>query len=234
MIAVVCAMQEERDALLKMMDNVVKSQGKTLLYRGKILDNEYYQGHLEGKEIVLCRCGIGQVYAAMSALLLIEKFKPELLINLGCAGSLNENVHVGDVVIANRVGQWRIDVPGWERNIESLTCSFPCDEKVTVLFPLIDMDLKIHSGSIVSADEFIYKNEQVKEIKEHFPEALCGEMEGYAIAAAAYALNVPCTIIRSISDETLISGDYNSFYFNLEDVCNKAALLCKEIIKRYK
>ena len=56
-------------------------------------------------------------------------------------------------------------------------------------------------------------------------------MEGYAVAAAAYASEIPVNIIRSISDETLVAGNFKQFDFNLADVCDKAAQLCKEIIR---
>ena len=231
MIAVICAMKEERDALLKFLKDVKIRNGKKLLYHGYHLDNEYYVGKLGRKDVVLSRCGVGTVYAAMSTLLLIEKFKPELIINLGCAGSLNENIHVGDIVVADRVANWRFQVPGWDRSSTSEYVSFGCNEKVLKKLEKLNTDLKVHTGTIVTADEFIYKKSQVKEIWKYFPDALCGEMEGYAVAAAAYASEIPVNIIRSISDETLVAGNFRQFDFNLADVCDKAAQLCKEIIR---
>ncbi len=233
MIAVICAMKEERDALLKLMKDVKSISGKKLLYKGDYLDNEYYVGTLGKKQIVVCRSGVGEIYATIASVLLIEKYKPELVINLGCAGSLNEEVRVGDIVIATFASNWRVDVPGWERKTESINCSYPCDEKAALIVKKLKCDQRIHIGPIVSADEFIYKKAQVKEIRKFFPESLCGEMEGAAIAATCYAFSTPVSIIRSISDETLIQGNFREFEFNLESVCEKAALLCKEIIERY-
>ncbi len=232
MIAVICAMKEERDALLQKMKDVAVKKGKKILYHGEKLDNEYYVGKLGKKDTVVCRRGVGQVYASITTLLLIQKFKPELIINLGVAGSLNENVHVSHIVVADTVSNWRFDVPGWERSEESLYCSFKCDEKVLNVFEKIKGE-GMHTGGIVTGDEFIYKKSQVKEIKRFYPKSLCGEMEGYAVASVAYAFDVPFGIIRSISDETLVSGNFKMFDFNLEDAAEKAAALCKEIIKRY-
>ena len=215
MIAVICAMKEERDALLKMMKDVKTVKGKKLLYHDEALDNEYYLGTLANKEIVVSRCGVGQLYAALSTASLIEKYKPELIINLGCAGSLKENVHIGDVVIADKTAAWRFDVPGWKRSFDSLYTSFGCsDEVVSIAKKISDPTIKV--------------------IKRHYPEALCGEMEGAAVAGVCYAYHTPVSIIRSISDETLVQGNYKHFEFHLEAVCEKAARLCKEIIKRYK
>ena len=232
MIAVICAMKEERDALLKAMKNVEVKKGKKLIYHGEKLDNEYYVGDIGKKKVVLSRSGVGTLYAALSTMAMVEKFKPELIINLGVAGSLNENVHVSDIVVATKVANWRIDVPGWDRNEDSLCCSFPCDEKIVKLFDKVK-DQHCHCGSMVTGDEFIYKKSQVKEIKRFFPECLCGEMEGYAVAGTAYAYSIPVGIIRSITDETLVSGSFKEADFNLAEACQKAADLCVKIIKRY-
>ena len=185
------------------------------------------------KQIVVCRSGVGEIYATISTVLLIQKYKPELVINLGCAGSLNEDVHVGDIVVATSASNWRVDFPGWNRRTGSLTCTYPCDEKALNIVRKLKIDQRVHIGPIVSADEFIYKKAQVREIRKYFPESFCGEMEGAAIAGTCYAFGIPVGIIRSISDETLIQGNFREFEFNLESVCEKAALLCEEIIKRY-
>ncbi len=232
MIAVICAMQEERDALLGLMKDVKVRKGRTLNYHGGRLDNEFYVGTIGKKDVVISRCGVGTVSAAINTVLLIEKFKPDFIINLGVAGSLNENVHVGDVVIADRVANWRFFVPGWERSFDSTHFSFRCDEETVKKAKGIRTDLNLHVGGIVTADEFIMKKSQVKEIMKYFPEALCGEMEGYAVAHAAYSFGIPFGIIRSISDETLVSKGFEQFDFNLVSACEKAAKLCSRIIGR--
>ena len=232
MIAVICAMKEERDALLKLMKDVRKHEGKKLLYHGEYLDNEYYEGTLGNKQIIVCRSGVGTVYATMAAVVLILKFEPELIINLGVAGSLNEKIHVNDIVAADRVANWRIRVPNWERSVHSIHCSYPCDSRVIeIVRKMKKKHVKI--GPVVSADEFIRYKNQTDIIKRYFPEALAGEMEGAAIANTCYAYDIQCSIIRSISDETLVNGDYKNFDFNLNSACRKAAELCKEIIMRY-
>ena len=58
---------------------------------------------LEGKDIVLTQSGIGKVNVAISTTLLIEQFKPDLIINTGSAGALDKALNVGDVVVSDRV-----------------------------------------------------------------------------------------------------------------------------------
>ena len=155
----------------------------------------------------------------------------ELIINLGCAGSLKENVHIGDVVIADKTAAWRFDVPGWKRSFDSLYTSFGCSDEVVSIAKKIS-DPTMHIGGIVSADEFIRTKTQLKVIKRHYPEALCGEMEGAAVAGVCYAYHTPVSIIRSISDATLVQGDYRNFDFNLAKACENAAVLTEVLLRR--
>lgn len=230
MIAVLCAMKEERDAFLNRMEDVREMKSEQIHYHGEMLDNEYYVGKIANKDVVLGRCGVGEIYATINTLLMIQKFDPELMINCGVAGSLDKNIHVGDIVVANRAADWRMDVPGWDRNIDSVHFSFACDERV---LEIVSNMRNVFIGPIVSANEFIYEKNQLQTIKKFFPEALAGEMEGAAVANTCYAFGKKCSIIRSISDETLVQGNFKQFDFNLQDNCKKVAALCKEIIARY-
>lgn len=233
MIVIICAMSEERDAFLSLMKDVKIVKGKKLNYHGMQLDNKYFKGKLNDHDVAIIHSGVGKVYASIVTVQAIEKFKPELVINVGCAGSLNKNIHVGDVVVADRVADWDVDVPeiAWKRSINNDKMSFACCGSFIKKASKIK-DIKI--GNIVSADEFIYKKSQVKIIKKYFPEALCGEMEGSSIACTCYAYGINCAIVRSISDETLINGDYANFDFNLNKACMNAAKICTKILKDYK
>ena len=233
MIAIICAMSEERDAFISLMEDVKVVKFENILYHGMAFDNKCYKGKLKGKDVVVIHCGVGKVYAAIVTTLTLKKFKPELVVNVGCAGSLNKDIHVGDVVIATRVADWDVEVPGWERSIYSDKMSFACDGRFSKLSKQVKAKVSIKNGPIVSADEFIYRKSQVNTIKKYFPEALCGEMEGSSIANTCYAFGVNSAIVRSISDETLVNGSYKHFDFNLKQACDNAAKICSEIIKRY-
>lgn len=230
MIVIICAMSEERDAFLSLMKDIKVRKTENILYHGMSFDNKCYIGKLENKDVVIAHCGVGKVYAAILTTLLIKKFKPELVVNVGCAGSLNEDIHVGDVVVASRIADWDVDVPGWERSIYSDKMSFACDGQ----FNKIAKKKKIKTGFIVSGDEFIYKKSQVNEIKKYFPDALAGEMEGCSISNTCYAFGINSAIVRSISDETLVNGSYKNFDFNLNKACENAANICAKILKEWK
>ena len=233
MIVVLCAMKQERDALLKLMSDVKAKKNKKVRVLDTELNNTFFVGKIGNKDVAVSKTGIGQVYATISTVLAIQKFKPELIINLGCAGSLNDEVKIGDVVVAEKVADWRFDAIDWPRGFDSQYTAFPCDKKTIKIMKKLHFDTKIHYGGIVSANEFIYKKSQNNDIKKHFPEALCGEMEGSAIANTCFALGVNCSVIRSISDDTLVNKNYHAYYFNLDKVCETAAEIAAEIIRKY-
>lgn len=233
MFVIICAMSEERDAFLKICENVKKAKFEKLNYHGTSFDNTYFKGKIGSKNVVIVHSGVGKVYSAILTTLCIKKFKPELVINVGAAGSLSPKVNVGDVVVATRVADWDVDVPGWNRSIHSEKLSFSCDGKFLKALNNIDVDLKYLKGYVVSGDEFVYKTDQLKTINKYFKGALCCEMEGASIVNTCYAFNVPVAIVRSITDITYKKNHYKKFDLNLKDACYNAAIMCAKIIKRY-
>ena len=232
MIAILCAMDKEKDAILKLIKNVKIKHGRKINYHDHLLDVDYYEGKLGGKDVVLTRCGVGEVYATISTIEILKRYKPELVINLGVAGSLSKDIHVNDVIVADRVAHWRIDVPDWPRNINSDKCSYECDKKAIDIVK--NMRKKnLYVGNIVSADEFIYKKSQLNTIKKYFPNALAGEMEGAAIANTCFAYNTKIIVIRSISDEAHLDDNYKHVELHLDKVCKTSAELCAKLIERY-
>ncbi|MDO4197362.1 MAG: 5'-methylthioadenosine/adenosylhomocysteine nucleosidase [Erysipelotrichaceae bacterium] len=231
MIGIICAMIEERDSIVSLMEDVSVNFERLLNYREGTFNDEYYEGKINGRDVVVHHCGVGKAAAAMGTQMLIERYHPDLVINLGCAGSLNENVHVGDIVIADKTADWDFFVPGWPRNFDSIYIANKCSEMVIEIVKELNYK-NIHIGPIVSGDQFIMDDDQIFIIKGHFEQALAGEMEGNAVATACYMYGVPCSIIRSISDETLVNDNLSQYEFNLVEVCNKAGRLCYDIISR--
>ena len=96
-------MSEERNAFLKVIKKPKKYRFEKLHYHGKLFDNVYYKGKIGAKNVVVVHSGVGKVYAAILTTLCIKMFKPELVINVGAAGSLSPKVGVGDEVMRSTV-----------------------------------------------------------------------------------------------------------------------------------
>ena len=111
-----------------------------------------------------------------------------------------------------------LDIPYGESKAQAIDIYLPDEGEGP--FPLV---LHIHGGGFAFGDKR----------DDHMNAYLTGIKEGFAVASVAYAFGVNFAIVRSISDETLVSGNYKDFDFNLSDACGKAAELCKKIIMRY-
>ena len=181
---------------------------------------EFYQGRLNGKEVVLVRSGIGKVNAGLCAQILVDVFNVNRLINTGIAGSLKAEINIGDVVISSDALQHDMDARsfGYARGeIPRMdTVAFPADPELIRMAQAacteVNPDIRAFVGRIVTGDQFVAGRE-VKEEIASWTEGYCTEMEGAAIAQAAYLNRVPFVIIRAISDKADDSAavDYPEF-----------------------
>lgn len=92
-IAIIVAMDKELALILPRL-----TEARTLEVNGFT----FHSGKMGSREVVVGKCGIGKVNAAVNALTLIEHFKPSVVINTGVAGGTGA-ARVGDVVVADRI-----------------------------------------------------------------------------------------------------------------------------------
>ncbi len=81
---------------------------------------EFVTGRLEGREVVLFLCGISMVNTAMTTQLALDHFAVDSIVFSGIAGGVDPGLDIGDVVVAERWGQYLESVfaretgDGWE------------------------------------------------------------------------------------------------------------------------
>lgn len=176
---------------------------------------EFHCGRLCGKDVVVARCGIGKVFAAMCAQTMIIKFGVTHLINTGVGGTLCEGLDILDVAIADGVVQHDMDTSplgdpvGLISGINKVV--LPTSSRLAALAEQAakNMGKRCAVGIIASGDQFICSEQKKKYIVENF-NAICCEMEGAAIGHVCYVNSVECLIVRSISDSA--SGDAKMEY----------------------
>lgn len=181
---------------------------------------DFYVGKLCGHDTVVVRSGIGKVNAGMCTQILADRFQADAVINTGIAGSLKNEINIGDIVISTDAVQHDVDAGGFgypKGQIPRVdTFAFRADEKLCALAldcnKRVNPDLQAFKGRVVSGDQFISDKEKKKWLAEEF-DASCTEMEGAAIAQAAYLNNIPYLVIRAISDKADDSAgmDYAEF-----------------------
>ena len=198
-IGIIGAMDEEIDPLL---------EAAQIKGRRAVAGMEYCEGMLEGRAVVIVRCGMGKVNAGICANTLINDFNCAKVINTGAAGSLDNRIDIGDVVVSVDAVQHDFDVSaiGFKRGEIPFTglYAFPADEAMRkVAIEAVRQaapEVGVFEGRVCSGDQFISTSEQKDRITSNFG-GMCSEMEGAAIAHACYLNDTPFVIIRAISDK---------------------------------
>lgn len=211
MIGIIGAMEEEVQALRCAMKIQEEREIASMIF---------HRGVLYGKEAVVVRSGIGKVNAAVCTQILADHYQVDAVINTGIAGSLDAAIDIGDMVISSDAVQHDMDTSIFGDPVGQVprmdTFSFPADQKLAEKAVLANQkanpDIRTFCGRIASGDQFISAQEKKEKIIELFG-ASCAEMEGAAIAHAAYLNKIPCVIIRAISDKADNSAvmDYPTF-----------------------
>lgn len=211
MIGIIGAMEEEVASLKEAMDIHETVEQASMVF---------CKGVLCGKEVVIVRSGIGKVNAGICAQILVDRFKAEMLINTGIAGSLDAKIDIGDMVISTDALHHDMDATEFGYPVGQVprmeVMSFPADEelvkKAVQASEKVNPDIHTFTGRVASGDQFIASREVKDKIVENF-HPLCVEMEGAGIAHAAHLNKVSYVIIRAISDkaDNSASVDYPTF-----------------------
>ena len=171
---------------------------------------KYYKGTLRGKEVVLSVSGIGKVNAAIYTQIMIDKFSPSAIIQTGIAGSMDDSAGHLSVIVSKKLTYHSV-CKQLLRTSFPYSDEFAADERITSV--LLESAEDALSGLIITGDDFISDKKTKQRLKSEFPEALCVEMEGCAVANTAFVNGIPFAIMRCISDlsESAMSEDYAEF-----------------------
>jgi len=197
----------------------------------------FYEGIWGGQDVVLALSRVGKVSAAVTTLLMLERFGVTHVIFSGVAGAVDPRLRLGDIVIADKLIQHDMDASPLFPRFE-----IPLLGKTEFEVPLsneafaaaqhyagaqFETDVpperrtafgitrpEVYRGLIVSGDQFLADPTKTAALRAALPEALCTEMEGAAVAQVCHELGgVPFTVIRVISDQAdhAAAGDFQRF-----------------------
>ena len=215
-MAILSAMAEENDSLVRQMTDVEK------LELGR---RTYHRGQLWGKDVVVVFSHWGKVAAASTCTVLITRFDVTEIIFTGVAGAVDRSLNVGDIVVGTDLYQHDMDVrPIIERHeipllgitamasdlprraqmVQAANC-FIGTQFAQTLSPESIEQFSLHApkviqGAIASGDQFISSEAHVADIGKRLPGVACVEMEGGAVAQVCTEFGVPFSVVRTISD----------------------------------
>ena len=168
----------------------------------------------EGSEVIVEKCGIGKVNAALGVQRMIYEHHPDCIISSGCAGGNGPDVDVMDIVVSSELAYHdvycgtAIDNTTQYGQVQGLPARFPADPYLLRK----SQELKVHAGLIVTGDWFVDSREKMRSIIDKFPEACAVDMESAAIAHTCYLHHVPFISFRVVSDMPLADSHAQQYH----------------------
>jgi len=225
-LAIMGAMEEEITPLLEYFTDIKKNQ---------YANNIYYECKLNNLDVVIAYSKIGKVFSTLTASTMIQKFGCDTLLFSGVAGGINPKLKIGDLIVASKLSQHDLDitafghphgyVPGGDIYVNT-------DHKLNQIALEVanENGLELIEGIIATGDQFVC-DEKRKEFIANTFNADALEMEGASVAVVCDALDVPCMILRAISDTADMDAEFNFDKF-LEDSAKKSASFLMKVVQK--
>ena len=196
MIGIIAAMNVEMEGLRAHMENPVSET---------VSGVTFVRGTIAGREVVTAVCGIGKVFAALCAQTMILRYAPEAVINTGVAGTLTDELTIGNLAVSSCVVQHDMDTSAIGDPVGLISginkVEIPADKLLCGHISACAkvMGIRTATGVIASGDQFVASPGRKTFITDTFSAIAC-EMEGAAIGQVCYVNGVPFCVLRAISD----------------------------------
>lgn len=221
-LAIMGAMEEEIAPLLEHFTdiNVVE-----------YANNKYYEAKFGELNVVIAYSKIGKVFSTLTASTMIQKFGCDTLLFSGVAGGINPKLKIGDLIVASQLSQHDLDITAFGHPygyVPGGNVYVNTDEKLKEIALEVakENNISIIEGIIATGDQFVCDETRKSFIEKTFhADAL--EMEGASVAVVCDALQVPCLILRAISDTADMDAGFNFDAFLKTSAKNSAEFLIK-------
>ena len=216
---IVCAGDEELAPFLPMMDHCKVVEKARL---------KFYEGQIDGTEVVALFSGVCKVNAAIASQILIDIFDVNAIINSGTAGGMDPRLKIFNTVISTEVCYHDVaqdiltEFHPWMKSV-----FFEADQKLIELSKATvektKLPGKVFWGRMVTGESFITEEGRQKINDEFAP--LTVDMETASIAHVCYVNHIPFISVRCVTDTAEESG-----VSNFEENCAKASAIAKNIV----
>jgi adenosylhomocysteine nucleosidase len=228
-IGVICAIPQEWAYLRSLLSGADREQ---------IANVTFDTGELDANPVVLVAAGMGKVNTGLAATLLVDRFRCHTIVFTGVAGGLDPRLHIGDIVVADRVVQHDFGVienqrltpyqPGHVPFINPTErFGYPVEPELIeavkrrlegFTLPALPATAggtgtpaRISYGTVLTCDQYLHCESTRNRLHGDFG-ALAIEMEGGALAQVCEAFGIPWLVIRTLSD---LAGVDSGVDFNL-------------------
>lgn len=179
----------------------------------------------ENFNLYIMHCGMGTINAAVGTQLLIDRCNVEVIVDFGVVGGLTNAMKVQKIVVIDKIVHYRYDVSEF---MDLKIGQLPEHDDIFIytdkrlVQEVINYDNSIVPATIASGDKFVSKAEDKEYIHDTFNADVC-DMEAIGIALTCDANNVPCLMIKAVSDS--ITGGAEEFWNQI----NNVSLYCLDI-----
>ena len=157
-------------------------------------NNTYYIAEYDDYNLVIAYSKIGKIHSTITCSTMILRFNADYIIFTGVAGSLSNDIKVGDLVLATSLCQYDVDITSFGHPLGFIPDSRVYFNTSSLLNDLArcvaktnNLDLK--EGIIASGDTFISNTQKKQWIVDNFG-AVAVEMEGASIAVTLSLIHI--------------------------------------------
>lgn len=188
---------------------------------------DYITGRWHGLDVVLVFSRYGKVAAAATVATLLSRFGITGLLFIGVAGGADPALNVGDIVVADELLQHDMDAsaipifqrfeipllgrarfaahPPWVALARETSANYVAEELGADITPEVRAAFgitipRVVGGLVASGDHFVHDAGFLLDLRQHLPDLACVEMEGGAVAQVCFEFDIPCVVLRVISD----------------------------------
>ncbi len=193
-----------------------------------------FEAQLGKTKIYISSSGIGKVNAAIATTLLIERYQPEMIINVGIAGSITSELQTGDVLVSDTCVYYDVDatvfgyqhgqVPRMPTHYQSALGEMSQDQEIS---------FNLKKGMLCTGDSFLTSHHRISEVKTLFNNVMAVDMEGAAVSQACYQFKVPFIMVKGISDQVNQASTEDS-QKNVQLAMDHAGEILLSILKTFK
>lgn len=188
-------------------------------YQAVNKNNQTY--YIINDEFVLMYSKIGKVNASYKTALMLNEFPLSGIINIGMAGSSNQDLAIGTFNLVNKFQYGDVDVtcdPQYSINQIPYEEKFfyPNQNLVDKLSSILkELNLNYVQGTNLTIDSFVTNTNQAHFHELDLKDSYTIDMEAAAIAQVCYHYNVPFASIKVVSDNINLNNNHEEFIGNI-------------------
>ena len=200
---------------------------------GKVSSNDSsgfrtYSYDIADVKLYMIDAGVGEIASALATFHLIDRYEVDEIINFGVCGSLDNDLDIADIVFVQSVYHFDRDTSALD-NCEIGYYTEWGDKYLKTDEKLLQKAQSIYPAKTVicaSSEKFVADSALKKTLRAQGA-SIC-EMESAGVVLTAKRMNIPCLIVKAISDKA-----DESAHISFDKMLATAMQKCADFILKY-